>query len=98
MGGGGGGGTVTPQASAPVNLPTLVAAVDIPLGTVVTAEMFRNETLAVTNRRADVFGDVSQAIGKTTRTALLTGQQVGAGDFQNRAIPLTVQPGERAFA
>jgi pilus assembly protein CpaB len=97
-GGGGGGGTVTPQATAPVQLPTLIAAVDIPLGTVVTAEMFSNQTLAVTSRDADAFGDASQAIGKTTRTALVVGQQVGAGDFQNRAIPLTVQPGERAFA
>jgi len=86
------------QPTAAVELPTLVAAVDIPLGTVVTAEMFGNQILPVTSREADAFGDASQAIGKTTRTALVTGQQVGAGDFQNRAIPLTVQPGERAFA
>ena len=95
---GGGPGPAQPQATAPANLPTVVAAVDIPLGTVVTAEMFTNQTLPVTSRDADAFGDASQAIGKTTRTALVTGQQVGAGDFQNRAIPLTVQPGERAFA
>ena len=96
--GGGGGGPTTPQASQPVNLPTVVAAVDIPLGTVVTAEMLGSQTLAVNLRDADAFGDASQAIGKTTRTALVTGQQVGAGDFQNRAIPITVPPGERAFA
>ena len=96
--GDGGGGPTTPQPSAPANLPTVVAAVDIPLGTVVTAEMFTNQTLPVTSRDADALGDASQAIGKTTRTALVTGQQVGAGDFQNRAIPLTVSPGERAFA
>ena len=88
----------SPQASAPVNLPTVVAAVDIPLGTVVTAEMLGNQTLPVTSRDADAFGDASQALGKTTRTALVVGQQVGAGDFQNRAIPISVPPGERAFA
>jgi pilus assembly protein CpaB len=86
------------QPSAPVELSTLIAAVDIPLGTVVTSEMFTTDVLAVTARRGDAFEVDSQAIGKTTRVALLTGQQVGAGDFQNRPIPLTVPPGERAFA
>jgi pilus assembly protein CpaB len=87
-----------PQASAPVNLPTVVAVVDIPLGTVVTAEMFREDTLPLTSRDADAFGSITQVVGKTTRTALVPEQQVGASDFQNRAIPLTVSPGERAFA
>ena len=91
-------GTGNAQPSAPVQLPTVIAAVDIPLGTVVTAEMFSNQTLAVSSRDSDAFGDASQVVGKTTRTALVVGQQVGAGDFQNRPIPLTVQPGERAFA
>jgi pilus assembly protein CpaB len=86
------------QPSAPVQLSTLKAALDIPLGTVVTEEMFTTETLPITARRTDAFEVASQAIGKTTRTALVTGAQVGAGDFQNRAIPLTVAPGERAFA
>ena len=96
--GGPGGGPTTPQASAPVNVPTVVAIVEIPLGTVVTAEMFREDTLPVTSRDADAFGSITQVVGKTTRTALVPEQQVGAGDFQNRAIPLTVSPGERAFA
>lgn len=98
IGSGDGGGPATPQATAPANLPTVVAIVDIPLGTVVTAEMFREDTLPVTSRDADAFGSITQVVGKTTRTALVPEQQVGAGDFQNRAIPLTVPPGERAFA
>jgi len=97
-GDGGGGTGQQPQASAPVNVPTVVAIVEIPLGTVVTADMFREDTLPVTSRDADAFGSITQVVGKTTRTALVPEQQVGAGDFQNRAIPLTVQPGERAFA
>lgn len=80
-----------------VNLPTVVAAVDIPLGTVVTADMVREQTLPVTNRDRNVLGAVSQAIGKTTRAALVTGAQVHSTDFQNRAVPLTVPPGRRAF-
>ena len=87
-----------PQATAPQQLTTVIAIVEIPLGTVVTAEMFREDTLPVTSRDSDAFGAISQVVGKTTRTALLPEQQVGAGDFQNRAIPLTVAAGERAFA
>jgi pilus assembly protein CpaB len=100
-----GGGPQTPggpQATAPVEAVTLMVAQDIPLGTVITADvastLFTTQTLAVSSRRADAFGDVSQAIGKTTRATLRTGAQVGAGDFQNRPIPLEVPAGERAFA
>lgn len=95
----GGTGPNTPTAStAPVNLPTVVAAVDIPLGTVVTAEMVKEQTLPVENREANVFGAVSQAIGKTTRTALVAGAQIKSSDMQNRAIQLSVPTGRRAFA
>ena len=95
---GGGGGTATPSASAaPVILPTVVAALDIPLGTVVTAEMVTEQTLSVDVRDRNVFGAVSQAIGKTTRTALVAGAQVHSTDFQNRLVPLSVPPGRRAF-
>lgn len=92
-----------PQPSAPVELPTLTVAQDIPLGTVITQDMvtagvFGSSTLPVSSRRADAFGDASQAIGLTTRATLHAGAQVGRGDFQNRPIPLEVPAGERAFA
>jgi Flp pilus assembly protein CpaB len=91
--------TATPSASAaPVNLPTVLAAVDIPLGTIITADMVREQTLPVPNRERNVLGATSQAIGKTTRAALVAGQQVHSTDFQDRAIPLSVPPGRRAFA
>ena len=93
---GGPGAVASP--SAPVILPTVIAAVDIPLGTVVTAEMVREQQLAVDLRERNVYGAASQAIGKTTRTALVAGQQVHSSDFQNRAVPITVPPGRRAFA
>ena len=96
------GGNVTngPGASPTqaVILPTVVAAADIPLGTVITAEMVTTQNLAVGNRDANVLGDVSQEIGHTTRRALVTGGQVHSTDFQNRAVPLTVPTGRRAFA
>ncbi len=91
------GGPGASASAPPVNLPTVVAAVDIPLGTVVTAEMVTEQTLPVDVRDRNVLGAVSQAIGKTTRTALLVGQQVHSSDFQNRLVPLTVPPGRRAF-
>jgi pilus assembly protein CpaB len=91
--------TPPPTASAPpTQLPTVVAAQDIPLGTVVTAEMVTSRTIAVPSREANVLGDVSQAINKTTRTAILAGAQIHSTDFQNRAVPITVPVGERAFA
>ena len=95
---GGGGGSATPSASAPPQiLPTVVAAVDIPLGTMVTAEMVKELTLSVNVRDRNVLGAVSQAIGETTRTALVAEQQVHSTDFQNRLVPLSVPPGRRAF-
>ena len=93
-------GTGGPGASpsAPVILPTVVAAVDIPLGTVITTEMVREQTLSVDVRERNVLGSVTQAVGKTTRVALVANQQVHSTDFQNRAIPLTVPTGRRAMA
>jgi Flp pilus assembly protein CpaB len=96
-GGRGGPGPIATPSAPPTQLPTVVAAQDIPLGTVVTAEMVTSNTLSVDVREAGVLGDVSQAIGKTTRTALVAGAQVHVGDFQNRAIPISVPTGERAF-
>ena len=94
-----GPGSATPSASAPpVNLPTVVAAVDVPLGTVITAEMVKELTLPVDVRDRNVLGSVTQAIGHTTRTALVANAQVHSTDFQNRLVPLTVPAGRRAFA
>jgi len=95
------GGSTDPNtavASAPTQLPTLVAVSDIPLGTIVTTDMLTTKTLAVNLREGNVYGDPSQAIGKTTRTAILAGAQVHSSDFQNRAVPLTVPAGRRAMA
>ena len=81
----------------PTQLPTVVAAVDIPLGTVVTADMLTSRTIAVPSREVNVLGDVSEGVGKTTRTNIVAGAQVHSTDFQNRAVPITVPAGKRAF-
>jgi Flp pilus assembly protein CpaB len=60
--------------------------------------MVTSRTLAVPSRETNALGDVSQAIGKTTRTAIVAGAQVHSTDFQSRRIPITVPVGERAFA
>jgi Flp pilus assembly protein CpaB len=90
--------TPTPVASEPANLPTVVAAVDIPLGTIVTQDMVTSRVLPVPSREANVLGDVSQAVGKTTQRAILVGQQVHTTDFQVRAVELTVPVGQRAIS
>ena len=81
----------------PTQLPVVVAVSDIPLGTVVTADMLTTRTIAVPSIETNALGDVSQGVGKTTRANLVAGQQVHATDFQNRAVPLTVPAGKRAF-
>jgi len=90
--------TPTPQASLPpTQLPVVVAASDIPLGTVVTEDLFTTRTIAVPSIETNALGDISQAVGKTTRTNITAGQQVHSTDFQSRAVPLTVPAGKRAF-
>jgi len=84
-------------SAPPTQLPVVIANADIPLGTVVTADLFTSRTIAVTSIETNALGDPSQAVGKTTRTNITAGQQVHSTDFQNRAIPLTVPTGKRAF-
>jgi len=91
-------GPAQPQASLPpTQLPVVVAASDIQLGTVVTEDLLTTRTIAVPSIETNALGDVSQAVGKTTRTNITAGQQVHSTDFQNRAVPITVPTGKRAF-
>jgi Flp pilus assembly protein CpaB len=89
------------QPTLPPDVSVLVANADIPLGTVVTADtattLFTSKTVPAAAVDATTLLDSSQAIGKTFRTNLITGQQVHITDFQNRPIPITVPAGKRAF-
>jgi pilus assembly protein CpaB len=71
------GGTGGPPPPA-TELPTVVAATDIPLGTRVTADQVKIETKAVAGRDADAFGDVSQVIGKIVREPVTAGAAITA--------------------
>lgn len=97
-GGGPGTGTAQPTPTAPVNLPTVVASVDIPLGTVITADMVTTRTLDVANREAGALGDTSQAVGKIVATNIAAGGQVTTRDFLTRDVELTVPAGHRGLA
>jgi Flp pilus assembly protein CpaB len=95
-----GGGPAGPVASAaPTTADTVIALVDIPLGTVVKQDMVTKQVLSLTGRDADALGDPSQAIGKTVRRALLAGGQVHASDFTfSTTTQIDVPTGKRAFA
>jgi Flp pilus assembly protein CpaB len=71
----------TPISTTPTELPTVYARGDIPLGTVVTADMVeaRNQSIAV--RPTDAFGDVGQVVGKTVRSEVKRGQLILPSDF-----------------
>lgn len=73
----------TAQATPPTNLPTVVAAKDIPLGTTVTSDMLTTKQLAVTARAEDAFQDVSQllAIGPIARTNIAKDAQITRSMF-----------------
>ena len=100
-GGGPTGQNGQPQVTAPPNVDVITAAADIPVGTVVTADtvstLFVSKTVPAGAVETNALLDTSQAIGKTFRATLATGQQVHSTDFQNRAVPLTVPEGKRAF-
>jgi len=87
-----------PTPTVPVALTTVVAGVDIPLGTQITAEMLTTRTIDVANRRNGALGDPSQAVGEIVATNIVAGSQVATGDFLVRNVELTVPPGRRALA
>jgi pilus assembly protein CpaB len=93
-----------PVATAPTQLPTVYAKADIPLGTVVTADMVeaRNQDIAV--RSSDAYGDVGQVVGKTARTEIKNGALLSPSDFAagagggNQDVAHLLDPGLRAIA
>jgi pilus assembly protein CpaB len=90
-----------PGASvAPTELPTVVAAQDIPLGAVVTGAMLKTQTLPVDQRKTGSFQNVGQVIGQTARRKITAEAQVEAADFSvsSGIAQIDVPPGMRAFA
>jgi len=98
--GSGGSANGGPTPTPIVNLTVVTATQDIPLGTVVTADMLGSATLPAGAVSSDTFRDPSQVIGQVARQTILTGAQVRASQFDvNQAITqLQVPPGKRAMS
>ena len=72
---GGGGGTGGPDAT-PTEATVVVAAADIPLGTVMEAEMLETTVVPIDGVNPGAFTDPSQAIGQVARAEVIAGQQI----------------------
>jgi pilus assembly protein CpaB len=93
---GGNGGVATP----PPNRDVVVAAVDIPLGTVVTGDMLSVVSVPNAIAKQGVFLDKSQVIGSKTIAPITAGAQVTADYFPGGSAIVKPDPGpgKRAFA
>jgi pilus assembly protein CpaB len=92
----------TPTPPEATQLDTVVAAVDIPLGVQVTADMVTEVQLPQEGRSPTAFGDTSLVIGKTVRQPVATGAQLTADTFGETGSGSTmddiaVPPGRRAI-
>jgi pilus assembly protein CpaB len=61
--------------------PTVLAAVRIPLGTTVTAEMLTEQSMPVIQRDPSAFPSKTLVVGKVARTDIAQGKQLTASDF-----------------
>ena len=99
-GGGGGGNNGTP--AVPTVLPTVVAAKDIPLGAIVTADMMAVQDLKVdTERKATAFQSPLPLVGQIARRKIIAGAQLEAADFSTSSTgcgQIDVPPTLRAMA
>ena len=92
-----------PASTAPTELPTVYAKVNIPLGTVITTDMVEARNQAISVRSADAYGDVGDVVGKTVRTEVKAGARLSPADFQAGAgggqdVAHLLDPGLRAIA
>src|SRR6185436_13919211 len=83
----------------PPNLPTVIAAEDIPLGATVTETMLTVEELPVDQRNAGALQAVSQAVGQTVRQQVTAGEQITTFTFsQGGEADFDVPAGQRAMS
>ena len=79
QGGGGGGGGTPPQ---PTTTHWVVAKIDIPLGSKITADMVDSSgEKPIADKPVNGYGDVSQVIGKTVRATVTAGQAITSDVF-----------------
>jgi Flp pilus assembly protein CpaB len=93
--------TPSSETQAPTKLPTVVAAVDIPLGAKIKAEHVKLVELDVAGRSAGAYGDISQVLNQTVRQDVVAEQQLTPDTFgatsQGQIIDIEVPPGRRAI-
>jgi Flp pilus assembly protein CpaB len=65
----------------PTELATVVANVDIPLGTQVRNDMLKIQQVAIDNRAADAIGDPTQVVGQVARANIVAGAQLTKAMF-----------------
>ena len=79
-------------AKAPTELPTVVATVDIPLGTQVRADMIATKQIKTEDRASDAIGDPSQIVGQIVRTNVVSGAQMTQTMFATTGVGLAPGP------
>jgi pilus assembly protein CpaB len=91
-GNGGPGGPGNAPASVVTELPTVIAAQDIPLGVKIKPEMLTtvNKKVGI-ERNAGAFADTSQVIGRVVRRAITSGAQVDVADFSDTGILTNIE-------
>ena len=95
------GSKSTPTPPAEIETPTVVAAVDIPLGSKITADKVTTVNLKAGARSAGAYGDVSQVLGKKVRQAIVANAQLTPDSFgettQGQIFDIEVPKGKRAI-
>lgn len=86
------------EATPPPNLPTVIAAEDIPLGATVTEAMLTTQELPADARNAGALEVPSQAIGQVVRTPVTAGAQITTFTFSEQPGTFVVPEGLRAMS
>ena len=87
--GSGGGGNNPPVLT---ELPTVIASVDIPLGTQIRNDMLTVKTVALTDRAADAVQEPSPVVGQIVRTNVVAGAQITRSMFAVSSVGLAPGP------
>lgn len=95
-----GNGSIGPGGQAtqpPTERPVVVAAVDIPLGTLITADMLSKQTLSLSAVKPNAYADPSQVVGQVNKQLITAGAQVTSDQFAVQGGTVEVPVGKRAF-
>jgi Flp pilus assembly protein CpaB len=86
-------GTTNPgPEKAPTELPTVVATVDVALGTQIRADMIATKQIKTEDRASDAIGDPSQIVGQIVRTNVVNGAQMTQTMFTTTGVGLAPGP------